>query len=58
MLKKEDLQILRQLILALDEAGEVLEKNYLKKDLEGLEKTKKYILDVKEKINGLTKNEP
>ncbi|HLD98302.1 MAG TPA: hypothetical protein VI815_03170 [Candidatus Nanoarchaeia archaeon] len=57
MLKKEDLQILKQLILALDEAGEVLEKSYLRKDLENFEKTKKYILEAKSKIDFLTDGE-
>lgn len=54
-IKKEDLLILKQLISALDEAGEVLEESYVKKDLERFENTKKYILDAKRKIEEILK---
>lgn len=50
-----DLIILKQYIEALDEASQTLEQAYLKKDIETLEKTKKFILEIQSKITIMLK---
>ena len=54
-MKKENIGILSQYVEALNDACYVLEKKYLMKDIKGLEKTKKFILELKSKISELIK---
>ena len=57
-MKIENIKILAQYINALEEAGEKIEKAYNNKDIESLNKLKKFILEVKLKIDIMMKNEP
>lgn len=50
---QHELQVLRQYIETLEEAGNNLEKAYIDKNLEELEKLKKLILEIQSKINSL-----
>lgn len=51
MVKKEDLQIIRQLIFAMDQASEVLQNSYLQKNITEFNKAKNYILDAKKRLD-------
>jgi len=50
-MQKQNTLLLKQLILSLEEAEEELEQAYDKKDVEKLNKTKKFILQTQEKIS-------
>ncbi len=52
---EEDINLLKQLTDALEEAEQKLEEFYQKKDAEGLNKTKKFMLEVNEKISEMCK---
>ncbi len=49
------MQLLMKHVNSLEDAAEKLEKAYFKKDTESVEKIKKFILEVKSKIDGLLK---
>lgn len=50
-MKSLDTRILNQYLSALEDACQTLEKKYIMKDMEGLERTKKFILELKSKID-------
>ena len=52
-MNEHDLQVLRQYIESLEEASNSLESAYINKNLEELEKTKKFIFEIQSKINSM-----
>lgn len=52
---REDISFLNQLIETLEEAGLRLKEAYNKKDHENFNKSKKFILQIQEKISEATK---
>ena len=50
---ENDVRTLNQYIHALDQASEELEKMYLQKNIQGMEKVKKFINEIQEKISNL-----
>jgi hypothetical protein len=55
MITKENINLLAQLTHSLNENVLRLEEAYIRKDLEGFEKTKAIIIDLKNKINDILK---
>lgn len=55
MINKENITLLAQLTSSLNENVLRLEEAYIRKDVEGFEKTKALIIDIKNKINDLLK---
>jgi len=51
MIKSEDLQVLAQLIHAMEDSINKLEEYYNKKDLEKFNRAKKAVIDFQQKIN-------
>jgi len=54
-MKKEEINFLEQLVSAVDESQVQLEKAYEQNDVEKLNKLKKFISQVQEKISGMLK---
>lgn len=54
-MKKGDIEILTNLINALEIAEQRLEEAYKKKDYEAFNKTRAYILEVQKRIGEMTK---
>ena len=52
---EEEVSILKQLVDALDESEQRLEEFYKKKDVENLNKVKKFMLNANEKISEVIK---
>jgi hypothetical protein len=52
---EEDASLLRHLISSLDEAEKKLEESYEKKDADNFNKTKKFILQINQKISDVIK---
>ncbi len=55
MIKKEDIQFLKQLVKSLEEAESKLEKAYKKKDYEKFNKSKKIMLKIQKQIEEIIK---
>lgn len=52
MIDRTKLNLLAQIVSAMEDAFEKLEKAYKKKNIENLEKSKKTILEFQEKLTG------
>lgn len=55
-MKKEDFAFLNQLYKSLEEASAKLDEDFVKKDIKKFEETKKVIVDLRLKINGILEN--
>ena len=50
-----EVRILNQYVNALDQASQELERMYLQKNIQGLEKVRKFIYEIQDKISQLLK---
>ncbi len=52
-MEKDNIIFLNQLIESMEEAEKILESSFKEKDAEKFNKSKRFILDVQEKIEGI-----